>query len=103
MKTKLLRKIRKRFEINYYANGYEFAKISTKDPCVVLIEKSFWYNNGAKIREIGYVNEMNSKEFMFLNCLVTLMWLIPLKYSGYGIRRNKKLKKTQELLWPNTK
>lgn len=103
MKVKLLRKIRKRFEINYYPNGYEFAIISTTAPCVVLIEKSFFYNNGSKIREIGYVNDMNSKEHMFKNCLITLMWLIPLKYAGYGIRRNKKLKKTEEKLWYNIK
>lgn len=100
MKTKLLRKVRKRFEINYYPNGFEFTVgKSASEACVVLIEKSFWYNDGVKIREIGYINDMNSKKFMFKNCLVTLMWLISLKYSACGTRRNKKLKKTEEKLW----
>ena len=100
MKTKLLRKIRKRFEINYYPNGYEFTiQNSTNKACVVLIEKSVWHNGGVKIREIGYIDEFNSKEHVFKCCLITLMWLIPFRYAEYRTRRNKKLKKTEEKLW----
>ena len=100
MKTKLLRKIRKRFEINYYPNGYDFGSgYETNAQCVVLIDKSFWNFRSSPIIYREFIGGNVTKEEAFEYCLYYLQDIIIEKYDSYGTRRNKESKKTTEKLW----
>lgn len=101
MKTKLLRKVRKRFQINYYPNGYDFGSgYETNVPCVALIDTKFWTWQSCPIIHRELLSEEGSiKELAFKNCLHYLEQVIVNTYDKYGTRRNKKPRKTEEKLW----
>lgn len=98
MKTKLLRKVRKRFEINYYPNGYDFGgEIYSDHECMIVIDKAFCIWSATPIRYKR--NEWESKEEAYDECYKQLLSLIRNIYYDKGTRRNKKLKKAEEKLW----
>lgn len=98
MKTKLLKKVRKRFEINYYPHGYNFGDVfTTNHSCMAVIDKSPWTYNPVKYQR----NEWESKENAYLECYERLLKIILTLYGSYGTRRNKKPKKITEKLWYN--
>jgi len=101
MKTKLLRKVRKRFEINYYPNGYSFGgdRWETSMPCVVLIDNYTFFTS--PIRHVASVNI--SKQNGYWECYNALKEIILNTYWEKGTRRNKKLEKIEEKLWYGTK
>jgi len=100
MKTKLLRKIRKRYEINYYPNGYDFGSgYDTNTECVALIDTGFWTFKASPIIHRVFLVGGTSKEYGFKECLNQLNNIIINKYDYYGTRRNKKLEKKEEKLW----
>nr|DAI89665.1 MAG TPA: hypothetical protein [Caudoviricetes sp.] len=100
MKTKLLKKIRKRYEINYYPNGYDFGSgYETSTACVALIDTRFWTFEPNPVIEIYFVDKEFNKDWAFNCCLNSLSRLIVNKYDKYGTRRNKKSKQITEKLW----
>lgn len=102
MKTKLLRKVRKRFEINYYPNGYYFTdndKLNSE--CVVLIDNSCIISSRViyKSWDSSWSNRKFTKEVGYKECYEKLKSQILHSYEKYGTRRNKKLEKIEEKLW----
>ena len=98
MKVKLLRKIRKRFEINYYPNGYEFGKYTCNIACVAIVDKYFGTLE-SPIVNYYYVEMTVTKEQAYEKCYDLLLRHLLSKYERFGTRRKKKLTKTVEKLW----
>jgi len=98
MKTKLLKKVRERFEINYYSNGYDLGGGYESDhECMIILDKKFWTYRPIKYKL--FLFEGDSKIDAYNKCHKELLSLILNIYDKHGIRRNKKPVKTEEKLW----
>jgi hypothetical protein len=102
VKTKLLRKVRKKFEINYYPNGYDFGDYETNNECVAVINKSVWFGSPI-VDHPFFISNDTSKDEAYKKCYELLVEFIMWYYASKGTRRNKKLEKTTEKFWYSTK
>lgn len=83
MKTKLLKKVRKRFSIEYYPNGRYIYGIFSETPMVCLIDKED--SNNFDYFTVG----IYTKEEVYNILIEKLINIIRKEYSKYGTRRNK--------------
>lgn len=84
MKVKLFKKVRKRFEINYYLNGYDFGGgFEINLVCIIVLDKKLWIWNFVKFR----INEIYwiFKEDLYDKCYEYLIDFILNVYDKYGI------------------
>ena len=84
MKTKLLKKVRKRFSIEYFPNGRYIYGEFEKTPMVCLIDRE----DSDNFRYF-YVLSRCPKEDAYSFAMKIMKELIIKEYSKYGTRRNK--------------
>lgn len=104
MKTKLLRKVRKRYSIVFEKNSTYFKDVinGTWD-FVQLIDKDFAYRQttvfvSKKPKSNGKVFETKEEAFQYLHDVLT-KWILK-DYAHLGVRRNK-TRNIREKLWYN--
>ena len=87
MKVELLKKVRKRFAIVYYPNG--FGHYSDKKIMVL-------FECDDVVQHIN-INDVNTKQFAYDALFTVLKELILKRYKKYGIRRIKKNGEVEKL------
>ena len=100
MKVKLLKKVRKRFSINYYPNGFNIGDRHSYLPAIVVID-----NDSREYPIVTYFTiGCEDVSFYFKAAKMSLLVHICFTYSKYGTRRKsdtlKKLN-TFKKLWHN--
>lgn len=96
MKTKLLRKVRKRYSIVYYPNGFKTHMDTIYSECVVLNDSKCSFNARMTVFQMTRF----TKEEAFSILRIKLIKWIRNDYDHLGIRKNK-LRKIKEKLWYN--
>lgn len=85
MKTKLLRKVRKRYSIEYFPYGtIDSNGNPIKGPLIMLSDKKAW------LRYLYLKVDRSSYDTAYAQLQDTLMDWILYDYKSYGTRRNKK-------------
>lgn len=101
MKTRLLRKIRKRYSIDYWPNGYQ-DDYSTYPECMRLVDYNSPWHTREKILIIGdkvlKTDKIWTQELALTYLRGLLMVWIRNDYQSLGVRRNK-LKRIKQKLW----
>lgn len=93
MKTKLLRKVRKRYSIEYFPLGLEMFQEFVEGPVMIL------YDYGLGRGPITCDLRKKNKEEAYNYLYGFLTEWIAYDYKEFGTRRNKKLKESKIKLW----
>lgn len=86
MKTKLLKKVRKRFSIQYYPYGGVFYGTVCDEPCMGLVE-----NDGSVHHLIRLTTQIINRSDAYTVLYEKLVSIIRANYRRYGTRRNSKM------------
>lgn len=91
MKTKLLNKVRKRFEILYYPEGIERYRVDSNEP--IYLEEKFLIVNNSMLYEYNLHKIHKTKN----EALEEILRVVRLQYSDFSCKKNKQQLKNKPI------